>query len=149
MNRLEILEVLPPCVWISSWMLHHPCCLNFLQLLLVKPLSQSFITSSSPPWIICSPQTFGDVDEFDFFFNHKIMETFRHACKTTQVHILPLRRWSGAETNANKPTIPRIFTCGIASLAKENKNLVSVRVCKWRCKWKGRYINNDNVCTKL
>jgi hypothetical protein len=64
------------------------------------------------------------------------MGMFRHACKTIQVHILPPRWRSGVETNANKPTIPRIFTCGIASLAKENKNLVSVRVCKYKCKWK-------------
>jgi hypothetical protein len=57
----------------------------------------------------------GDVDKFD----HKFMGTLCHACKTSQVHIL-LPRWrSGVETNANKPTIPRIFTCGIASLAKE------------------------------
>ena len=57
MDRLEILEILPPCIWISSWMCRHHCCLNFLQLRLVvtKPLSQSFLSSSSPPLIPCSP----------------------------------------------------------------------------------------------
>ena len=40
-------------------------------------------------------------------------------------HTLPPGWRSGVETNANKPTIPKISICGIASLAK----LVSVRVC--------------------
>ena len=35
MDHLAILEVLPSCVWISSSMCLHLCCLNFLQLLLV------------------------------------------------------------------------------------------------------------------
>ena len=69
--------------------------------------------------------SFGDVDEFDLFFDHELMGTLCHACKTIQVHSLPPRWQSGVETNANKPTIPKISICGIASLAK----LVSVRVC--------------------
>ena len=40
-------------------------------------------------------------------------------------HTLPPGWWSGVETNANKPTIPKISICGKVSLAK----LVSVRVC--------------------
>jgi hypothetical protein len=68
---------------------------------------------------------FGDVDEFDFFFDHEFMGTLCHACKTIQVHNLPPRWRSGVETNANKPSIPKISICGKVSLAK----LVSVRVC--------------------
>ena len=68
---------------------------------------------------------FRDVDEFDFFFDHEFTGTLCHACKKKiQVHNLPPRWRSGVETNANKPTIPKISICGIASLAK----LVSVRV---------------------
>ena len=52
-------------------------------------------------------------------------EHFVMPAKKIQVHNLPPRWWSGVETNANKPTIPKISICGIASLAK----LVSVRVC--------------------
>ena len=40
-------------------------------------------------------------------------------------HTLPPGWWSGVETNAKKPTIPKISICGKVSLAK----LVSVRVC--------------------
>ena len=36
-------------------------------------------------------------------------------------HTLPPRWRSGVETNANKPTIPKISICGIASLAKKIK----------------------------
>ena len=61
----------------------------------------------------------GHVDEFDFFFDHEFMGTLCHACKTIQVHNLPPRWWSGVETNANKPTIPKISICGIASLAEK------------------------------
>ena len=60
-----------------------------------------------------------------FFFDHEFMGTLCHACKTIQVHNLPPRWRSGVEKIANKPTIPKISNCGIASLAK----LVSVRVC--------------------
>ena len=62
---------------------------------------------------------FGDVDEFDFFFDHEFMGTLCHACKTIQVHNLPPRWQLGVETIANKPTIPKISNCGIASLAKK------------------------------
>jgi len=53
---------------------------------------------------------FGDVDEFDFFFDHEFMGTLCHACKTIQVHNLPPRWQLGVETIANKPkTSPKIF----------------------------------------
>jgi len=64
---------------------------------------------------------FEDVDEFDFFFDHEFMGTLCHACKIIQVHNLPPRWQSGVETIANKPTIPKISNCGIASLAKKIK----------------------------
>ena len=48
-----------------------------------------------------------------------ILGTLCHACKTIQVHNLPPRWRSGVETNVNKPTIPKISNCGIASLAKK------------------------------
>ena len=52
MDHLEILEVLPSCVWISSSMCLHLCCLNFLQLLLVLSHGPNHcFTSSSPPSI--------------------------------------------------------------------------------------------------
>ena len=41
--------------------------------------------------------------------------------QNNQVHTLPPGWRSGVETNANKPTIPRISTCGIASLAKSDE----------------------------
>ena len=56
---------------------------------------------------------------FVFFFDHEFMGTLCHACKTIQVHNLPPRWQSGVETIANKPTIPKISICGIASLARK------------------------------
>ena len=53
------------------------------------------------------------------FFDHEFMGMLCHACKTIQVHNLPPRWQSGVETIANKPTIPKISNCGIASLAKK------------------------------
>ena len=54
MDHLAILEVLPSCVWISSSICLHLCCLNFLQLLLVLSHGPNHcITSSSPPSIPC------------------------------------------------------------------------------------------------
>ena len=56
MDHLEILEVLPSCVWISSSMCLHLCCLNFLQLLLVLSHGPNHcFTSSSPPSILRCP----------------------------------------------------------------------------------------------
>ena len=53
---------------------------------------------------------FGDVDEFDFFFDHEFMGTLCHACKIIQVHNLPPRWQLGVETIANKPkTSPKIL----------------------------------------
>ena len=52
MDHLAILEVLPSCVWISSSMCLHLCCLNFLQLLLVLSHGPNLcFSSSSPPSI--------------------------------------------------------------------------------------------------
>ena len=52
MDHLEILEVFPSCVWISSSMCLHLCCLNFLQLLLVLSHGPNLcFLSSSPPSI--------------------------------------------------------------------------------------------------
>src|SRR6185369_10783185 len=52
MNYLEILEVLPSCVRISSSMSLHLCCLNFLQLLLVLSHGPNHcFISPSPPSI--------------------------------------------------------------------------------------------------
>ena len=53
---------------------------------------------------------FGDVDEFDFFFDHEFIGMLCHACKTIQVHNLPPRWQFGVEIIANKSKIsPKIL----------------------------------------
>ena len=74
MDHLAILEVLPSCVWISSSMCLHLCCLNFLQLLLVLSHGpNNCFISSSPPSIPRCPIAASSSQIFSFNFHKKNM----------------------------------------------------------------------------
>ena len=80
MDHLEILEVLPSCVWISSSMCLHLCCLNFLQLLLVLSHGPNHcFTSSSPPSIPRCPIAASSSWIFSFNFQNR-------TCTKTLLH---------------------------------------------------------------
>ena len=71
MDHLEILEVLPSCVWISSSICLHLCCLNFLQLLLILRHGPNHcFTSSSPPSIPRCPIATSSSQIFSFNFQN-------------------------------------------------------------------------------